>query len=55
MDLSIQIKLNNKLFLRNPEDTELGRDLLKYSIVLIHRMGIEAFTFKKLADEIGTT
>ncbi|HRI33986.1 MAG TPA: TetR/AcrR family transcriptional regulator [Saprospiraceae bacterium] len=41
--------------MRNPEDTELGRDLLKYSIVLIHRMGIEAFTFKKLADEIGTT
>lgn len=55
MDLSIQIKLNNKLFLRNPEDTELGKDILKFSIVLIHRLGIEHFTFKKLAEEIGTT
>ena len=55
MDLSIQIKLNNKLFLRNPEDTELGKDILKFSIVLIHKLGVEHFTFKKLADEVGTT
>ena len=55
MNLSIQINLNDKLFLRNPEETELGRDLLKYSIILIHKMGIESFTFKKLAEEVGTT
>jgi hypothetical protein len=48
MDLSIQIKLNNKLFLRNPEDTELGKDILKFSIVLIHKLGVEHFTFKSL-------
>lgn len=55
MDLSIKIKMNEKLFLRNPEDTVLGRKIIQHSIVLIHRIGFEAFTFKKLAEEIATT
>lgn len=55
MDLSIKIKMNEKLFLRNPEDTELGRKIIQHSIVLIHKLGFEAFTFKKLAEEIATT
>ncbi|MBI2269406.1 MAG: TetR/AcrR family transcriptional regulator [Bacteroidetes bacterium] len=55
MDLSIKIKMNEKLFLRNPEDTELGRKIIQHSIVLIHKIGFEAFTFKKLAEEIATT
>lgn len=55
MNLSIKIKMNEKLFLRNPEDTELGRKIIQHSIVLIHKIGFEAFTFKKLAEEIATT
>lgn len=55
MELSLKIKMNEKLFLRNPEETELGRKIIKYSIILIHRIGFEAFTFKKLAEEISTT
>ncbi len=55
MELSIKIKMNEKLFLRNPEETELGRKIIQYSIILIHKIGFEAFTFKKLADEINTT
>ncbi|HMT27708.1 MAG TPA: TetR/AcrR family transcriptional regulator [Bacteroidia bacterium] len=54
-ELTLQIKMNEKLFLRNPEDTELGREILKNSIILIHKTGFEAFTFKKLAEETGTT
>ncbi len=47
--------MNEGLFLRNPEDTELGRKILKYSVELIYSLGFESFTFKKLAEVIGST
>ncbi len=55
MELTLKIRMNEKLFLRNPEETELGREIIRQSIILIHKSGLEAFTFKKLAKEIGTT
>lgn len=55
MELSLKIKMNEKLFLRNPEESELGRKIVEFSIILIHRIGFEAFTFKKLAKEISAT
>ncbi|MBP8115148.1 MAG: TetR/AcrR family transcriptional regulator [Chitinophagaceae bacterium] len=55
MELQLQIKMNEKLFLRNPEYTELGKKLIQHSINLIHKKGFEDFTFKKLAEDVGTT
>lgn len=55
MKLQLQIKMNEKLFVRNPEQTELGRKIIQNSILLIHENGFEAFTFKKLAEEISST
>jgi AcrR family transcriptional regulator len=55
MKLEIQIKMNESLYLRNPEMSELGRNIIKYSIELIHKSGFESFTFKKLSEAIGTT
>lgn len=55
MELQLQIKMNEKLFLRNPEQSELGKKIILHSIQLIHNNGFEAFTFKKLAENIGTT
>ncbi len=55
MEIELQFKMNEKLFLRNPEQSELGRKIIMYSIQMIHKQGFEAFTFKKLAMEIGTT
>ena len=55
MEIQLQIKMNDKLFLKNPEQTELGKNIILHSIQLIHRNGFEFFTFKKLAEEIGTT
>ncbi len=55
MKLQLQIEMNEDLFLRNPEHTELGRNIIKHSIQLIAQNGFEAFTFKKLAEDIGTT
>lgn len=55
MNIQLQIKINDALFLRNPESSELGKKILKHSILLIYKLGFEAFTFKKLAEDIGTT
>lgn len=55
MKLQLQIKMNEALYLRNPENSELGKNILKHSIQLIYKTGFETFTFKKLAEDIGTT
>ncbi len=55
MEVQLQIKMNEKLFIRNPEQTELGRKIVQHGIQLIHEIGFESFTFKKLAEDIGTT
>ena len=55
MKLQLQIKMNEALFLRNPEHSELGKSIIQHSIQLIDKNGFEAFTFKKLAEDIGTT
>ena len=53
--MELQIKMNEKLFLRNPEHSELGRKIILHGIQLIYKSGFESFTFKKLANDIGTT
>jgi AcrR family transcriptional regulator len=55
MEWQLQPKMNTKLFLRDPEQSEIGKRILKSSTYLIKTLGFEAFTFKKLADEISTT
>jgi len=55
MKIEVNIKMNEKLFLKNPESTELGKKIILHSIQLIYDNGFEAFTFKKLAEAIGTT
>lgn len=55
MEIQLHIKMNEKLFVKNPEQTELGRKIVQRSIRLIYDYGFEAFTFKKLAEDIGTT
>ncbi|SNC65721.1 transcriptional regulator, TetR family [Hymenobacter gelipurpurascens] len=49
------ICLSDKLYLRDPQDTELGRRLINESIRLIDEIGLEQFTFKKLAHRMGST
>jgi len=55
MEIRLNIKMNEKLFIRDPEQTVLGKKIIQSSIQLIHSYGFEVFTFKKLATEIGTT
>lgn len=48
-------RLSSNLYLRDPQETELGRNIVTASIVLIDTLGFEEFTFRKLAAEISST
>ncbi len=53
--ISVKISVPEKIYIRNPEDTLLGKNIIKQSIILIDGLGFEAFTFKKLASAIDST
>ncbi len=55
MELQIKISASHKLALRDPEDTVLGRNIVRKGLLLMHELGLEQFTFRKLAAEINTT
>ncbi len=55
MSIGIRIKLNEGLYLREPQDSVLGKKILEHSILLINELGFECFTFKKLATAIQST
>lgn len=55
MSVSLQINLNENLYLRNPQQTELGKKIIQHGIVLIDEIGFEKFTFRKLAERIDST
>lgn len=48
-------KMNDKLYIRDPEQSEIGKNIVKSSVKLINKLGFEVFTFKKLAEEISST
>ena len=51
----LQLQMNENLFLRDPQETELGRRIIEESIAMIDELGFEKFTFKKLAQQIEST
>lgn len=55
MDLQVKINMNPSLYLRDPEGSELGKSIVRNSVLMIHERGFEDFTFKKLATSIKTT
>ncbi len=55
MAIAINITLNEGLYLRDPQETSLGKNMIRYSILLIDELGFEAFNFKKLAIRMEST
>lgn len=53
--IELNIKMNEKLYVKNPELSNLGRKIILHSIQLIHKNGFEDFNFKKLATYIHST
>lgn len=55
MSIEIKMSLNEGLYLKEPQDSKLGRNIIKHSILMIDEFGFECFNFKKLAQEINST
>lgn len=55
MFFQIKIVPAEGLVLRDPEETALGRNIVRKGLIMIRDLGFEQFTFKKLADNIHTT
>ncbi len=53
-NLQIHIEIDENLFLKNPDSSELGRRIISNSIDMIHSLGFELFTFKKLGVKIAS-
>ncbi len=52
--LKIHIEVSADLYSKNPDSSELGRSIVSNSIKLIHEIGYEDFTFKKLGALISS-
>ena len=50
----IKFKVPEKIYVKDPESSDLGRRIIEHSILLIDEIGFEAFTFKKLGQRIGS-
>ncbi|MGB2128789.1 MAG: TetR/AcrR family transcriptional regulator [Flavicella sp.] len=55
MSIEIKIALNEGLFLKEPQNSKLGKRIMQHSIEMIDEYGFEYFTFKKLATAIHST
>lgn len=51
----VQLQLDPKFHVKDPTTSELGLAIVGHGIQMIDEMGYEAFTFRKLAERIGTT
>ncbi len=51
---NIKIQVNEKIYIKDPETSVLGKKIIEQSILLIDEIGFELFTFKKLGERIGS-
>ena len=53
--MNIRITLNPGLYLKDPQDSDLGKRIIEHSILLIDEIGFEQFNFKRLAEAMNST
>ncbi len=51
---SLTIKVNDKIYVKDPNSSNLGKRIIQHSIELIDEIGFENFNFKKLGTLIGS-
>lgn len=52
MNVNFSFSINTILYKKDPEETTIGREIVRHSIELIEDLGIDEFTFKKLSIKI---
>jgi len=53
--LTLNLSINSNLYVRDPQGTKLGKKIIGNSVLLIDELGIDQFTFRKLAYKIDST
>jgi AcrR family transcriptional regulator len=51
---NLKIAVPEKIYIKDPETSELGKRIIEQSIILIDEIGFENFTFKKLGNKISS-
>jgi len=51
---NIKMQVNEKIYVKDPETSALGKKIIEQSIILIDAIGFDNFTFKKLGEKIGS-
>jgi AcrR family transcriptional regulator len=55
LNLNIQLQVNKNLYIKHPESSKLGKNIIQSGIDLIYSIGYESFNFRKLAKMINTS
>ncbi|WP_103864768.1 TetR/AcrR family transcriptional regulator [Aquimarina sp. I32.4] len=50
----LKVRVNDKIYIKDPESSDLGKRIIEHSILMIHEIGFDKFTFKKLGEKIGS-
>ncbi|MEP1489666.1 MAG: TetR/AcrR family transcriptional regulator [Algibacter sp.] len=51
---NLKIAVPEKIYVKDPESSDLGKRIVEHSILLINDIGFDSFTFKKLGALIGS-
>ena len=51
---NLKIAVPEKIYVKDPESSTLGKRIVEHSIILIDDIGFDSFTFKKLGTLIGS-
>ncbi len=51
---NLKIQVPDKIYIKDPESSNLGKRIIQHSILLIDDIGFDSFTFKKLGTKIGS-
>lgn len=51
---NLKISVPDKIYIKDPESSDLGKRIIEHSILLIDEIGFDSFTFKKLGLKIGS-
>lgn len=52
--MQVNVQVTEPVYLKDPLSTELGRRIIEHSVLMIDELGLETFTFGKLAASLGT-
>lgn len=55
MSQRIALQVDETFYIKDPMSSDLGESIIEHGILMLDDLGYETFTFRKLAERIGTT